>query len=228
MMWTNSPLFWLALSLGLYLLGARLYKRWPFFLFNPLLFSVLVLILILKCTGVSYETYQEGGRYLSFLLTPATVSLAVNLEKHYDSLKRFAVPILSGIALGLIAHSILLLLLAQVFRLDPPLTASLLPKSITTAIAIEVSNTLGGIPSLTVAVVVLTGVLGNVFGERILKGVGVTDPVARGLALGASSHILGTSRAMEMGETEGAMATLATVLSGILIVFLTPVLKLFM
>lgn len=219
----EMPMLWLTLTIGLYLLSGKLQKRWPNNpLFVPLVFAIVVLILILLLTGVPLETYQEGGHYLSLFITPATVSLAVKLEKNFDYLKQNYQAILIGIFSGVIFHTALIYLFAFVFNFGPEMVGTLIPKSITTAIAMGISESLGGIVPMTVAIVIFTGVIGAVIGEHVYRIFNINDPVAQGVAMGSSAHGMGTTIAIQMGEVQGAMSGLTIVVTGLIVVALAP------
>lgn len=215
---SNSLFFGTVLSLAAYGVGVFLRSRWKFALFNPLLVGIILVMVVLVAADIDYATYNEGAQYISYLLTPATVCLAVPLYKQFALLKANAKAVVLGIAAGVLASLCCILLLAMVFRLDHAMYVTLLPKSITTAIGIGVSQELGGIPSLTVVVIIITGVLGNIFAELICKVFRITDPIAQGVGIGTSTHAVGTARAMEMGQVQGAMSSLSIVVAGLLTV----------
>ena len=217
-----NPFFGIVLSVSLYLIGAALHKRWRIALFTPLVFAIIVIILLLLVTQIPFETYDEGGQFISLWITPATVALAIKLEKNFSHLKKNVTAILAGIGLGVLFHTVLIILLSIVFQFNEQLAATLLPKSVTTAIAIGVSESLGGIVSLTVAVVVFTGVIGTIVGPPIFKLFKINDPVAQGIAMGSGSHAMGTTKAIEMGDVQGAMSGLAIILTGIAVVIIAP------
>lgn len=217
-----NPLLWVTLTLGFYLLGIRLQNKWPIILFNPLIFSIGLLIAVLIIMKIPYETYESSGKLISIFITPATVALAIKLEKNFIYFKKYYRAILVGIISGVLVHSLLIFTLGLLFKLDATLIASLFPKSITTAMAISVSNSLGGIVSLTVAFVVFTGIIGSVVGPALLKMLKVDDPVAQGVALGSSAHAIGTSTAIKLGEVQGAMAGVSIIVTGIVVVLLAP------
>lgn len=217
-----TPFFGLTLTFFFFLLGAFLHKRWSIPIFNPLVFAIVVIILLLLVFDIPYETYDNGGKFISMFVTPATVALAIKLEKNFIYLKQNYKAILMGIALGVIFHTIMILAFAMLFNFNAEMASTLLPKSITTAIAIGVSESLGGIVSLTVAVVVFTGVIGGLIAPSIFKWFKIDDPVAQGVALGSSSHAMGTSKAIELGEVQGAMSGLSIVLTGIMVVIVAP------
>lgn len=222
----NSPTIWIVLTIGAYLAIAKIQGQVksatikPFI--NPLLLAIVVVIVILLIFNIPYETYNEGGQYVGLFVTPATVALAIKLEKNFSYLKAYYKAILTGIVTGVVVHTVMIVLFGFLFNFDMQMVATLYPKSITTAIAVGVSESLGGLVPLTVSIVVITGVVGNVFGETIFKLFKITNPVAQGIALGNSAHAMGTSKAIEMGEVQGAMSGLAIVVTGIVVVALAP------
>ncbi|RHH67311.1 MULTISPECIES: LrgB family protein [Vagococcus] len=219
----ESPFLWISLTVGLYLLSARLKAKWPKNpLFTPLVFAIIALILILVFLDIPLETYKNGGQFLSLFVTPATVALAIKLEQNFVYLKKYYPAILTGIFSGVIFHTIMIYAFSMLFKFEQEMGATLIPKSITTAIAVGVSDSLGGIVSLTVAVVVFTGVIGAMIGPTVFKLFNITDPVAQGVALGSSSHAMGTAKAIELGEVQGAMSGLSIVVTGITVVILVP------
>ena len=224
---SNSLFFGMALSLAAYGVGVFLRSRWKFALFNPLLVAIVLVVAFLVGFHIDYDTYMEGARYISYLLTPATVCLAVPLYQQFSLLKKNAKAVLLGIAAGVLASLCVILALCILFALDHTMYVTLLPKSITTAIGIGVSEELGGIPSLTVVVIIITGVLGNIFAELICKVFRITDPIAQGVGIGTSTHAVGTARAMEMGEIQGAMSGLSVVVAGLMTVVLANLFAVF-
>ncbi|MCC5894366.1 MAG: LrgB family protein [Alkalibacterium sp.] len=219
---STNPFFGLFATFFFFILGTMLHRRWPIPLFNPLIFSITIIILVLLVTNVSYSDYNEGGRFVNFWITPATVALAIKLEKNFIYLKKYYTAILSGIVLGVLFHTGVLVVVSLLFRFNEELVLTLFPKAITTAIALGVSESLGGIVSLTVAIVVLTGVIGTVVGPPIFALLRIDDPVAQGVALGSGSHAMGTAKAIELGDVQAAMAGLSIVLTGIVVVILAP------
>lgn len=217
---SSSLFFGMALSLAAYGVGVFLRSRWKFALFNPLLVAIVLVVAFLVGFKIDYATYMEGARYISYLLTPATVCLAVPLYQQFSLLKKNAKAVLLGIAAGVLASLTVILAISILFHLDHTMYVTLLPKSITTAIGIGVSEELGGIQSLTVVVIIITGVLGNIFAELICKVFRITDPIAQGVGIGTSTHAVGTARAMEMGEIQGAMSGLSVVVAGLMTVVL--------
>lgn len=203
------------LSLLAYLLGVVLKKKFKCAIFNPLLISIIITIVVLVTAHVDYDVYNQGASYLSWFLTPATVCLAIPLYEQWKLLKKNIKAVLLGIIAGVLTSLGTVWVLAEVMGLSHKEYVTLLPKSITTAIGMGVSEELGGYVTITVAVIVVTGVLGNIFGELICKIFRITDPIARGLSIGSASHAIGTAKAMELGEIEGAMSSLAIAVAGI-------------
>lgn len=201
----NSLFFGAFASIGAYMLGVLIKNKLKLAILNPLLIAIVLLIAFLAAFHLDYEVYSESAAYLSYLLTPATVCLAVPLYQQLETLKKNWVAIVCGIAAGTVAGLGSVLGLAALFGLSHEEYVTFLPKSITTAIGMGVSQELGGITAITVAVIILTGIQGNIIAEGILRLLRITEPVARGLAIGTSAHAIGTTRAMELGETEGAM-----------------------
>lgn len=213
---TNS-LFWSVLvSLAGYEAGIFLKKKTGLSILNPLLISIVFVIAFLLLFHVDYRAYQSGGVYLSYLLTPATVCLAVPLYKQLHLLKKYGAAISAAVLAGTIASLFSILILSILFRLDHRMYVTLLPKSITTAIGMGVSEEMGGFVNITVAVIVVTGVFGNVIGEWALRLFHIENRIAKGLALGTSAHAIGTSKALELGEIEGAMGSLAIIIAGLI------------
>ena len=214
----NSAFFGVLISLVSYVAGEALKKKFKLGIFNPLLIAIVATIIVISVFHIDYEVYNESAKYLSYLLTPATVCLAVPLYERIDRLKENPAAIISGIVSGVITSLASILAMAAVFHLSHEEYVTMLPKSITTAIGIGVSEELGGYVAITAAVIIVTGVLGNILAETVLKLFKITDPVAKGIAIGTAAHAIGTAKAMEIGETEGAMSSLSIVVSGILTV----------
>lgn len=219
----NSVFAGVALSLLAYMAGVYLKKKFQIAILNPLLIAILISILVLVAGKVDYEVYNSGAQYLSWFLTPATVCLAIPLYEEWEMLKRNYKAVLAGLVSGTLTSLTTILVLSVICGISHEDYVTLLPKSITTAIGMGISEELGGYVTITVAVIIITGVLGNILGEFICKLFRITEPISKGLALGASAHAIGTSKAMEMGEIEGAMGSLAIVVSGILTVVLASV-----
>lgn len=215
---TQSVYFGVTISVLSYLLGAFLQKKTKLSLLNPLLFSIILTIGALLLLRIDYEVYYEGAKYLSYFLTPATVCLAIPLYQQFSLLKKNWKAVLLGICSGVLSSLGAVLLIAIAFGLTHEEYVTILPKSITTAIGMDVSKELGGYVTLTVAVIVITGIVGNVFAELTLKLFRITEPIAKGVAIGTSSHALGAAKAIEMGETEAAMSSLSIAVAGLLTV----------
>lgn len=211
----NSVFAGVTLSLVSYSIGVFLKRKFKIGLFNPLLVAIVISIVVLVIGKVDYETYHEGAKYLSYLLTPATVCLAIPLYEQWNLLKKNVKAVLFGLLGGTITSLVTVFVLAKLFGLSHEEYVTLLPKSITTAIGMGVSEELGGYVTITVAVIIITGVLGNMFGELICKVARIKEPISKGLAFGASAHAIGTAKALEIGEVEGAMSGLAIAVSGI-------------
>ena len=210
----NSMFAGVVLSVAAYGVGLVVYRRFKFFLFNPLLVAILISIAMLLLLDVDYATYNNSAKYLNFLLTPATVCLAIPLYEQYVLLKKNFTAIMVGIASGVVTGLATIFLLALLFGLGHYEYVTLLPKSITTAIGIALSEELAGCISITVVSIVITGLFGNIAGEKMCRIFGIEHPVAKGVAIGTSAHVMGTAKAMEMGEIEGAMSSLSIVVAG--------------
>lgn len=216
----NASYFGVVLCLVTYYMGVWLKKRFKLAILNPLLLAIVMTILTLLVTKVDYPSFNAGARYLSYLLTPATICLAIPLHEQFEILKKNYVAVLCGIFSGVVTSLAAVAMMAMAFALSHEEYVTFLPKSITTAIGIGVCEELGGYTAITAAAIIITGVLGNVIGESVLKLCRVTEPVAKGIAMGTSAHAIGTARAMEMGEVEGALSSLSIVVAGIMTVVL--------
>ena len=214
----QSVWFGVLLTLACYGLGRVIQKKCGIALANPILIAVALIILVLAVCGIDYAVYNEGARFISALLTPATICLAVPLYEQFELLKMNARAVTAGIVSGVLMSLVSVFLLALVFRLDHASYVTFLPKSVTTAIGMGISEELGGYAPVTAAVIILTGVLGNMFAETVCRLSGIREPVARGIAIGSASHAIGTAKAMELGPVEGAMSSLSIVVAGLLTV----------
>ncbi len=214
----SSAFFGSVLSLLCYFIGVWLKNKFHSPIFNPILIAVLLCIAFLTATGTSYETYYASAKYLGWMLTPATVCLAIPLYEQLQKLKEHFAAICAGILSGVLTSLVTVLLIALMFHLSHEQYVTLLPKSVTSPIGMGIAEELGGFPAITVPIIILTGLVGNVLAEPFLKLLKVTHPVAKGIAIGSSSHALGTAKAMEMGEVEGAMSSLSIAVSGLLTV----------
>lgn len=215
----DSVFFGAVISLAAYEGGLLLKKKFKLAILNPLLIGTVCIMAVLSLLKIEYRHYMEGAKYISYLLTPATVCLAVPLYRQLGLLKQNLKAVAGGIASGVLASLLSVFLLAKLFGLSHEQYVTLLPKSITTAIGLGISEELGGITTITVAVIIVTGILGNIIAEFIYRIFHIEEPVAKGLALGTASHAIGTARAMEMGEIEGAMSSLAIAVAGLVTVF---------
>ena len=211
----NSAACGVFISLAAYGIGTLVKRKWNSPLANPLLIAIILVILFLKLSGVEYETYNASAKYLTYLLAPATVSLAIPMYERMQLLKENYAAILTGILSGVLASLVCVLAMALVFHLSQAEYVTLLPKSVTTAIGMDIAKELGGHSEIAAAVIIITGVLGNMAAEPICRIFAIRHPVAKGIALGTSAHAIGTAKAMEMGETEGAMSSLAIVVAGV-------------
>lgn len=214
----QSAFFGMFLTLGTYQAGLLVKKKVKISLANPLLISAMLIIAVLLFLGIEYETYDKGARYISYFMTPATVSLAVPLYRQLSLLRKHPRAILGGIGAGVLTAMGSIYLFSLLFGLDHEQYVTLLPKSITTAIGMGVSEKMGGIPAITVVSISITGIFGAVMAEVFCRLFRIREPIARGLAIGTASHALGTSKAMELGEIEGAMSSLSIVVAGIMTV----------
>ena len=214
----NSTTIGVVISVMGYELGLLLKRKFKSAIFNPLLISIIFVICCLLLFRVDYNNYNKSAQYLSYLLTPATVCLAIPLYQQIKLLKENMVAIFAGIISGVLTSLVCIFVFALIFNFGHEEYVTLLPKSITTAIGMGISEELGGIVTITVAVIIVTGILGNMIGETVCKVFHIEEPVAKGLALGAASHAIGTARAMEMGPVEGAMSSLAIAVAGLLTV----------
>ena len=214
----TSVYFGVTLSILAYGIGLFLKHTLKFSMINPLLVSILITVAFLVTTNTKYEVYNNSAQYLSYLLTPATVCLAIPLYEQLEILKKNYLAVFAGILSGVLTSLGCILAMVLLFHMDHSQYVTLLPKSITTAIGIGVSEELGGYVAITAAIIIITGVFGNVIGELVLKIFHINEPVAKGIALGTASHAIGTAKALELGEVEGALSSLSIVISGILTV----------
>ena len=220
----SSTWFGFLLSVGAFFLARAVNRRRGREVLNPLLFATVACGLVILAGGMDYEVYYQGARYLDVLLTPATICLAIPLYRQFELLKKNVPAVAAGCLAGVAAHMAGCLLMLVLFSLEGPEFVTLLPKSITTAIGKGLSEELGGYPAITMATIMLTGLFGAVIAPPFLKRLGVTEPLAQGLAIGTSAHAAGTSRAVELGEVQGAASSLAIVVTGLLTVIAAPLL----
>ena len=219
----QSPFFGITLTVAAYVLGMKIQKKSGLVICNGLVLAALMIIALLTVFHIPYEDYYVGGSMVNLFLSPATVCVAMSVYAKRDVLKRNLVPVLVGCTVGAAASVLSVWALCRAFGLDKALTASLLPKSVTTPIATAISQSHGGIVSITAVAVIFTGILGSLCAPLMMRLLRVKDPVEAGLGIGACSHALGTAKAIELGQTEGAMSGIAIGLCGIV----TTVLALF-
>lgn len=218
----ENQFFLLTLTFGLFFAAKWLQKKTNCVLLNPILLTIALLILFLKITGISYETYNEGGHLIEFWLKPAVVALGVPLYLQLETIRKQIIPILLSQFAGCVIGVISVVLIAQYMGASQEVILSLAPKSVTTPIAMEVSNSIGGIPSLTATVVICVGLLGAICGFKTMQLMKVDSPIAQGLSMGTAAHAVGTSTAMDISSKYGAFASLGLTLNGIFTALLTP------
>lgn len=215
---TQSLFFGMVISLLGYEIGLWVKKKTKLAIANPLLIAVLLIVAFLLAFDIDYEVYENGAKYISFFLTPATVSLAIPLYRKLMLLKRYPKAIFGGIGAGVLTAMVSIFLMSLAFGLNHEQYVTLLPKSITTAIGMGVSDKMGGIMTITVVAISITGIMGNIVAEALCRICKIEEPISKGLAIGTASHAMGTAKAMEMGEVEGAMSSLSIVVAGIMTV----------
>lgn len=225
---SDISLFPLVLTIGAFQIGLWCQKKWRSPIFDPILVAVLLVICALLVTGFSVEEYQAGTACISWLLTPATVCLALPLYEQLKVLCKSLPAILAGVAAGTVTALVSIVLLCRLFSLDTAISVSLLPKSITTAMGIALSGQNGGIPALTTMAIIITGILGSLTGSTLCKLLKLQDPVAQGVALGTASHVIGTTKANEMGSLQGAVSSLSLAIAGSLTAILFPIACMFL
>ncbi len=216
------PVFFVVLTLLAYIIGQTIHTRYPHPLTSTLLLAVAIVILVLTAFDIEYAHYEEHTEILKYLLTPATIALAVPLYRQLPLLKKHKFAVLLAIFSGVLANGLVILLLSLLFRVPFTEFATLLPKSITVAVAIPITEGIGGIVDITVVAIFITGQLGNIFAEWFCRVAKVEEPVAKGLAIGTASHAVGTARAFQIGEVEGAFSSMALCITAVMTVFTTP------
>ena len=221
----HSEIFALTLTVGTYIAATILYKKTHLCLLHPLITSIFAIIAILKVVGLPYETYRDGAHLIHFLLGPSVVALGYLLHEQISQIKGNVIAIVTAILVGSAVGIVSVALIAKAMGAEQAVVASLEPKSVTTAIALNVSAQSGGIPALTAVVVILVGIFGGVAGPFILKKIGVESKIAKGLAMGAAAHAMGTARAMQLGAVEGAISGLAIGLMGVATAILVPLIE---
>lgn len=225
---SGISLFPLVLTMGAFQIGLWCQKKWRSPIFNPILIAVILVIAVLLLTGYDVVDYQAGTSYISWLLTPATVCLALPLYEQLKVLRRHLPAILTGVATGTLSALVSIVLLCRLFSLDTAISVSLLPKSITTAMGIVLSGQNGGIPALTTIAIMITGILGSLTGSTLCKLLKLEDPIAQGVALGTASHVVGTTKANELGALQGAVSSLSLAIAGILTAIVFPIACMFL
>ena len=212
------------ISLVVFEIGVFLFKKSRnFFLFTPLFVAMVLGVIVLKVTGISYEQYNEGGKYISFFLEPATVAFAIPLYKKRDVLKKYWFEIVLALTIGSIGSLFSVIVVGKLIHMHPAIIASILPQAATTAIAVPISESIGGVASITAFTVIFNGVLTYALGKMALRYFRIKDEIAQGLSLGAAGHALGVAVSMELGETETAMASIAVVIVGLVTVVVVPI-----
>lgn len=215
---TSSPYFGIVLSIFAFEIGIKINKKLKSPLANPLLIAILLVIAVLQVFRIPVANYNEGGSIITMFLAPATAALGISIYSQLEILKKNWLPIIVGTAVGAGVSMISVFMLCKLFKLDDVLTASLLPKSVTTPIAIEVSSQLGGLAPVTVAAVIITGIAGAIFTPLMIKIFRIKEPIAAGVAIGACSHAMGTTKALELGQVQGAMSGIAIGVTGVMTV----------
>lgn len=222
MLYLENKYFLISLTFVVYLCAQLLQRRTGLAFLNPILLTIVVLIVVLLGAGIDYETYEEGGSYIDFWLKPAVVALGVPLYRQLESIKKQLLPILVAELAGCIAGIVSVVVVAELFGASRDVIVSLAPKSVTTPIAMEVAQTMNGIPALTAAVVVCTGIFGGMAGFRLMRITKVKSPIAQGLSIGTAAHAVGTSSAMDVGYRYGAFSSLGLTLNGLFTALLSP------
>ena len=223
----NTQLFGLITILAFYNIGLFIQKKARKPIFNSLLICIILIILFLKITNIPYEKFKIGADVINFMLGPVTVVLAVPFYRQFHLFKKHLKEILIGIIVGVVTSFIIITIIGKLTLTNNEIVYSILPKSITTPMGISLVNALGGVEAITVVCIIATGIFGNILGELILKIGKIKHPVAKGIAMGTAAHAMGTSKALEMGEVEGAMSSLSIGISGVLTVMLVPILMSF-
>ena len=218
----------IVLTLFAYQLGALCQKKFRLPIFNPILLGVIVVLVILSLTGMDRKSYQDGVKLMSWLMTPATVCLAIPMYEQIQALRKNLKAILIGVAAGSLSCLTILLVFMLILSFDRNLTISLLPKGITAAIGVSLTELFGGTPSITTLGITVTGICGNMFGTQFCKWFGITDEIARGVAFGTGSHVIGTAKASELRPLSGAVSSLSLVVAGLMTALLFPVLTSFL
>lgn len=223
----GSSFFYVSLTLAAFGLGVLIQKKWKLAILNPLLLATIFIIAFLLLTGIPNESYQAGTQVLTWMLTPATICLSISFYQQFQKLKKHLGVICIGVTAGTLASIGSVYLLCKVFGVDDAITASLLPKSVTTAIGVALSEEIGGIAAITTAVIVITGVVGNIIGPALCKLFRLKNPIAQGVAFGTSAHVIGTTRAAQMSELAGAVSSFSLTFAGLITSILLSILAQF-
>lgn len=218
----NNEVFLIAITFVSFIGAQLLQRKLGLKLLNPILVSMIVLIVFLRSAGIEYDTYKEGGKFIEFWLKPAVVALGLPLYKQLSAIRKQILPLLISEMAGCVAGIVSVVLMAKFLGASHEVIMSLAPKAVTTPIAMEISSAVGGLPSLTAAVVVCTGIFGGMAGFQIVKMSRIKSPIAQGLSIGTAAHAVGTSAAMERGERYGAFSSLGLTINGLLTALLTP------
>ena len=218
-LWKSSIFFGVFITIAFYGAGIVIKGKLKWTICNPLLLAIALTIGFLAIFGIDYGTYLSSAKYIGWLLTPATIALALPLYEQIGMMKRNFAAVLAGVTAGVVTSLTTIFALSALFHLSHASYVTLLPKSITTAIGMGVAEELGGYVAITAAVIIVTGILGNMIAEPLCRLAKIENPIARGIAIGSAAHAIGTVKAMEMGAVEGAMSSLALIAAGILAVF---------
>ena len=213
---TGSSFFAVTLTLVAFSFGSACQRKWKIAILNPILIASLVIIAVLSLLDIPNETYQAGCAFLSFLLTPATICLAISFYEQFQSLKKHLAAVTVGVLAGTLASLGCIWMLCRIFGLDQELTLSLMPKSVTTAIGVALTQEIGGVAAITTAAIVITGIIGNITGPALSRLFRLKSEVAQGVAFGTSSHVVGTAKATELSQLTGAVSSLSLTLAGII------------
>ena len=224
----NIAIFPVLLTLLAYRAGAFLQQKTKSPLCNPILLAVILVLAFLGLTGMELKTYQTGAAFLSWLMTPATVCLAISMYEQFRVLRKNTPVILAGVAAGAVSCLLTVLGFSLLLGFDRELTVSLLPKSVTTAIGVPLSQIAGGLTPVTTAAIILTGITASVLGPTLCRVFRLTDEVAQGAAFGTAGHVIGTAKASEMSKLTGAVSSLSLVIAGLLTAIVLPVLANFL
>ena len=219
----ETPIFGIVLTIVFFNIGVYIQKKTKKPIFNPLLIAIVGIILFLSITKIPYDKYKLGADSINFLLGPVTISLAIPLYRQFNLLKKYFLEIIVGILCGVIVSLASVLIIGWLTHANIEILNSLIPKSITTPMGLALTKTLNGIDSITVVSIIITGILGAIISPLVFKVGKINNPIAKGIALGTSSHALGTTKAMEMGEVEGAMSSLSIGIAGTITVIIVPI-----